>query len=86
MLYGKQYCITLFKQSPGKRGSRIISTLFSRIDTGYLWRALIVLTRNIFNEPNLREKSMSTLINKAVYGCWRKKNSFKVNSQALSDS
>ena len=63
-----------------------MSTLISRIDTGCLWRALKVLTRNIFNEPNLRGKSMSILINKAGYGCWRKKSCFKVNSQGPSDS
>ena len=84
MLQGKQYCITPSKQSPGKRRSCIVSTLISRIDNGCLWHALRVLTRNIFNEPNLRGNSMSALINKAGYGCWRKKNSFKVNSEAPS--
>ena len=69
-------CITLSRQSSGKHAPGIISTLIRRIDTGCLWRAVKVLTKSVFDKPNLRGKSMSTVISKIGYGCWRKENSF----------
>ena len=53
-------------QRSGKRHLDAISTLTRR--TGCLLFALMALTKGLFEKPELRGKSICTLINKAGYG------------------
>lgn len=62
-----------------KRRSNAILTLIRHIDSSCLWCAVKAVTKNIFEKPELREKSIWTLINKTDYIHWRMGNSFIKN-------